>query len=125
MVKILTNGHFKPGFHYQSWRLQLMGDRFPLPINMGRDDGRVVSTSRVDGPDKRSPVNLGSGNRILVLHTPIEKLNQSRWAWAVQNPWKHHTATAVYRQCNEMTRKNLISNVYVVSIKTIYKQLLL
>ena len=30
----------KPGFHYPSWRPKLTGDRFPLPVNTGRVDGR-------------------------------------------------------------------------------------
>jgi len=30
----------KPGFHYPSWRPELTGDRFPLPVNTGRVDGR-------------------------------------------------------------------------------------
>jgi len=42
----------------------LTGDRFPLPVNTGRVDGRAVSTSRVDGPSTRV-VNSGSGNRAL------------------------------------------------------------
>ena len=25
--------HIKPGFHYPSWRPELMGDWFPLPVN--------------------------------------------------------------------------------------------
>ena len=29
----------KPGFHYPSWRPELTGDRFPLPVNTGRVDG--------------------------------------------------------------------------------------
>jgi len=48
---------FKQSFHYPSWRpeltAELTGDRFPLPVNTGRVDGRVVSTSRVDGPSTR------------------------------------------------------------------------
>jgi len=28
----------KPGFHYPSWQPELRGDRFPLPVNMGRVD---------------------------------------------------------------------------------------
>jgi len=38
------------GFHYPSWRPELMGDQFTLPVNTGRVDGRAVSTSRVDRP---------------------------------------------------------------------------
>jgi len=37
----------KPGFHYPSWRPELTGDRFPLPVNTGRQHGpstRVVET---------------------------------------------------------------------------------
>jgi len=29
----------KPGFHYPSWRPELTGDRFPLPVNTGRQLG--------------------------------------------------------------------------------------
>jgi len=54
----------KPGFHYPNWQPELTGDRFPLPVNTGRVDGRI-STSRVEGPSIR-PVNSGSGNRTLV-----------------------------------------------------------
>jgi len=43
----------KPGFHYPSWRPELTDDRFPLPVNTGRVDGRAVFTSRVDGPSTR------------------------------------------------------------------------
>jgi len=43
----------KPGFHYSSWRPELTGDWFPLPVNTGRVDWRAVSTSRVDGPSTR------------------------------------------------------------------------
>ena len=38
-LKTLTYNEFKPGFHYPSWRPELTGDRFPLPVNMGRVDG--------------------------------------------------------------------------------------
>jgi len=31
----------KPSFHYPSWRPELTGDRFPLPVNTGRVDGRA------------------------------------------------------------------------------------
>ena len=34
-----TTPPVKPGFHYPSWRPELMGDRFPLPVNTGRVDG--------------------------------------------------------------------------------------
>ena len=67
----------KPGFHYPSWRPELTGDRFQLPVNMGRVDGHAFPLAelmgRVDGPltrlvetRARSPVNSGSGNRALV-----------------------------------------------------------
>ena len=31
-----TVARVKPGFHYPSWRPELTGDRFPLPVNSGR-----------------------------------------------------------------------------------------
>jgi len=31
----------KPGFHYPSWRPELTGDRFLLPVNTGRVDWRA------------------------------------------------------------------------------------
>ena len=49
-ITLLVFINFKPGFHYPSWRPELTGDRFPLPVNTGRVGGRPVSTSRVDGP---------------------------------------------------------------------------
>ena len=82
----------KPGFHYPSWRPELTGDRFPLPVNNGRVDGRVFLlaelTGRQHGPSTRlvetrsrqhgpcwrvmetghpstRAVNSGSGNRAL------------------------------------------------------------
>ena len=39
---------FKPGFHYPSWRPELIGDGFHYPSTRAR-----VSTSRVDGPSTR------------------------------------------------------------------------
>jgi len=52
----------------------LTGDRFPLPVNTGRIDGRPVSTSRVDGrsigPLTRA-VNSGSGNRALMVMVDV------------------------------------------------------
>jgi len=69
----------KPGFHYPSWRPELMGDRFPLPYNTGRVDGRAFPlaelTSRVNVPSWRvtgfhypssRAVNLGSENQALL-----------------------------------------------------------
>jgi len=66
----------KPGFHYPSWRPELTGDRFPLPVNNQHAPcwRARVSTSRVNGPstrlvetrarnENRSHVNSGSGNR--------------------------------------------------------------
>ena len=47
----------KPGFHYPSWRPELTGDRFPLPVNTGRVDGRAFPlaelTGRQHGPSTR------------------------------------------------------------------------
>ena len=31
----LSSGQLKPGFHYPSWRPELTGDRFPLPVLTG------------------------------------------------------------------------------------------
>jgi len=62
----------KSGFHYPSWRPELTGDWFPLPVNTGRVDGRPVSTSRVDGHPSTRAVNSGSGNRALVLTVALE-----------------------------------------------------
>ena len=63
----------KPGFHYPSWRPELTGDRFPLPVNMGRVDGRAFPLAELTGRQHGHPstraVNSGSGNR----------------AWFVQN----------------------------------------
>jgi len=33
----------KPGFHYPSWRPELTGDRFPLPINSGSGNRALVA----------------------------------------------------------------------------------
>ena len=45
----------KPDFHYPSWRPELTGDRFPLPVTTGRVDGRalVVSGGYRTGHKKR------------------------------------------------------------------------
>ena len=51
----------KPGFHYPSLRPELTArvddDRFPLPVNTGRVDGRAFSlaelTDRQHGPSTR------------------------------------------------------------------------
>ena len=75
----------KPGFHYPSWRPELTGDRFPLPVNTCRVDGRAFPlaelTGRQQGPCWRvmepvtrqlgpltRAVNSGSGNRALDWH---------------------------------------------------------
>jgi len=68
----------KPGFHYPSWRPELTGDRFPLPVNTGRVDGPstwlVETRARQHGPcwqvmetghPSTRAVNSGSGNRAL------------------------------------------------------------
>ena len=78
---------FKPGFHYPSWRPELTGDRFPLPVNTGRVDGpstRLVETraqwkpvTRQLGPFTRA-VNSGSGNRALVCP---KRMQVSRTNW--------------------------------------------
>jgi len=37
-TRIIT-AQLKPGFHYPSWRPELTGDWFPLPVNTARVDG--------------------------------------------------------------------------------------
>jgi len=44
-----TNRRVKPGFHYQRWRPELTGDRFPLPVNAGRVDGRAFPLAELTG----------------------------------------------------------------------------
>jgi len=39
--RTVTVRGLKPGFHYPSWRPELTGGRFPLPVNTGRVDGRA------------------------------------------------------------------------------------
>ena len=39
----------KPSFHYPSWRPKLTGDQFPLPVNMGRVDGRAFPLVELTG----------------------------------------------------------------------------
>ena len=39
----------KPGFHYPSWWPELTGDRFPLPVNTGRVDGRAFPLAELTG----------------------------------------------------------------------------
>ena len=39
----------KPGFHYPSWRPELTGNWFPLPVNTGRVDGRTVPLAELMG----------------------------------------------------------------------------
>jgi len=56
----INSTELKPGFHYQSWRPELMGDQFPLPVNTGRVDGRAFPLAELTG---RVPVNSGSENR--------------------------------------------------------------
>jgi len=52
-----TSISLKPGFHYPSWRPELTGDRFPLPVNTGCVDGCTFSlaelTGRQHGPSTR------------------------------------------------------------------------
>jgi len=55
----------KLGFHYPSWRPKLTGDRFPLPVNTGRIEGRAFPLAELMGNGNRSPINSGSGNRAL------------------------------------------------------------
>ena len=44
----------KPGFHYPSWRPELTGDRFPLPVNTGRVDGRAFPLAELTAPSTRA-----------------------------------------------------------------------
>jgi len=44
----LSPFRIKPGFHYPSWRPELTGDRFPLPVNTGRVDGRAFPLAELD-----------------------------------------------------------------------------
>ena len=60
-----THTRVKPGFHYPSWRPELTGDRFPLPVNTGR----------VDGPCWRA-VNSGSGNGALTFSVVCVQCDQ-------------------------------------------------
>ena len=39
----------KPGFLYPSWRPELTGNRFPLPVNTGRVDGRAFPLAELTG----------------------------------------------------------------------------
>jgi len=39
----------KPGFHYPSWRPELTGDRFPLPVNTGRVNGCSFPLAELTG----------------------------------------------------------------------------
>ena len=63
--KQLTKNYFtdykksvKPSFHYPSWRPELTSDRFPLPINTGRADGRAFPLAELTGRQwKHAPVN--------------------------------------------------------------------
>jgi len=75
----------KPGFHYPSWRSELTGDRFSLPVNTGRVDGRAFPLAELtDGPCWRvmKPVtrqlgpltwaaNSGSGNRASYVNVSV------------------------------------------------------
>jgi len=51
VTSIITMAHnnVKPGFHYPSWWPELTGDRFPLPVNMGRVDGRAFTLAELTG----------------------------------------------------------------------------
>jgi len=40
---------FKPYFHYPSWRPELTGDLFPLPVNTGHVDGRAFPLAELTG----------------------------------------------------------------------------
>ena len=46
----------KPGFHYPSWRPELTGDRFPLPVNTGRVYRRAFPLAKLHF---LTPVNSG------------------------------------------------------------------
>ena len=102
----ISHGHsqrvlgVKPGFHYLSWRSELTGDRFPLPVNTfplaeltGRVDGpstRLVETWRImeTGHPSTRAVNSGSGNQALSCGTSKCWLRQCRFClFAVILPW--------------------------------------
>ena len=57
-----AESQLKPGFHYPSWRPELMGDQFPLPVNTGRVDGRAFPLAELTGRQ----LNSASGNWALV-----------------------------------------------------------
>ena len=62
----LASQKLKPGFHYPSWRAELTGDQFPLPLNTGCVDRHAFPLAELTGNGNRSPVKSGSGNRALV-----------------------------------------------------------
>ena len=49
LFKLIIVLLLKPGFHYPSWRPELTGDRFPLPVNTGRVDGRSFPLAEFSG----------------------------------------------------------------------------
>ena len=48
----------KPSFHYLRWRPELTGDRFPLPVNTGRVDGRAFPLAELTGRQHGSSTRL-------------------------------------------------------------------
>ena len=71
----------KPGFHYPSWRPELTGDQFPLPVNSASANARPSTrpvnsasgnahpaTMETGHPLTRA-ANSGSGNRALKVQT--------------------------------------------------------
>ena len=49
ILTLAVSAWVKPGFHYPSWRPELTGDRFPLPANTGRVDGRAFPLAELMG----------------------------------------------------------------------------
>ena len=49
LLFLTLDRYVKPGFHYPSWRPELTGDRFPLPVNTGRVDGRAFPLAELTG----------------------------------------------------------------------------
>jgi len=66
----------KPGFHYPSWRPELTGDRFPLPVN-ALPSTRPVLT----GNGKRSPVNWGLRGTIPLYRMKGEEFASAAVSW--------------------------------------------
>jgi len=109
----------KPGFHYPSWRRELTGDQFPLPVNTGRFDGRAFPLASGNarpscwqvmetGHPLTWAVNSGSGNRALVRRCPRDDRSQFlvamkavqewgrnslKWSWHISQLYTVHTCS--------------------------------